>query len=348
MEDGDRNLLALMQRAVPLVREPFAELAARLGCDEPAVRERIDRLREARVIREISAIFDATALGYEQALVAARVPPDRLDRAGRLVATHPGVSHCYGRDGKVNLWFTLAVSPRSSLGLSGTAGLLAELTGAAESMLLPTLRRYKLRVRFGVEGDETAGQDEAGGDPAVDVPARLPAPDLTDEQLRAVGALQVDLPCRGDPFARVAADYALEPDMLLVHAADFLAAGWMRRYAAVLHHRAAGAKANVLVAWTVDRAATDVAGLRAAQLPAVSHCYLRPTGPDWPYNLYTMIHGRSREDCEMTIEQIAATTALDRRAVLWTAAEYKKRRIRLFAPDEAEWEAAHPPGRRPD
>lgn len=335
MDSLEPALLSVIQRSVPLVRRPFDELARRLGCEAPAVIQAVDRLRRRGVIREISGIFDAVALGYEQALVAMRVPPDRLDEAGQLVATHPGVSHCYGRDSAVNLWFTLAASPGSALGLAGTADLLAGLTGAAENMVLPTLRRYKLAVRFGPDGP--AGAEEAAP-PPPDVPAGRPAPQLSDEQRRAVRALQTDLPAAADPFAPIAAEHALDPDMLLVHAADFLAAGWMRRYAAVLHHRAAGAAANVLVAWAVDQAAADAAGRRCAQLPAVSHCYLRPAGPDWPYNLYTMIHGRSRQDCELTVEEIAATAGLRRCTRLWTTSEYKKQRVRLFTDDEAEWE----------
>ena len=114
MDELDRRLLNEIQRQVPLVREPFAQLAAMLGCDEGPVLRRVEALRHGEgVIREISGIFDAVALGYHQALVAMRVPPERLDGAGAAAAGHPGVSHCYARDGEVNLWLTLAVSPAS-------------------------------------------------------------------------------------------------------------------------------------------------------------------------------------------------------------------------------------------
>ena len=355
MDELDRRLLNRIQRSVPLVREPFAQLAAELACDEPTVIERIARLRGERiarlrgdggVIREISAIFDAVALGYEQALVALAVPADRLDEAGRLAAGHPGASHCYGRKGHVNLWLTLATSPRSALGLAATAELLARRCGASQAMVLPTLRRYKLRVQF----DMAAGGASASR-PASDVAAGdAPAPGrgratLTDEQVRAVRALQIDLPCRSDPFRHLAEAESLDADMLLVHAADFLAAGWMRRYAAVLHHRAAGSEANVLVAWAAGEAVADAAGGRCAQVPAVSHCYLRPTAPDWPYNLYTMVHGRTEQDCRLAIEQLAAVSGLNDRAELWTDHEYKKRRIRLFTDEGAAWERGEGSGR---
>ncbi|MGB2824122.1 MAG: Lrp/AsnC family transcriptional regulator [Phycisphaerae bacterium] len=340
MDSFDRRLLGLIQRRVPLVREPFAELAAGLDSTEEDVLNAVAALRSDGVIREISAIFDAVALGYEQALVAMRVPPERLDEAGLSAAKHPGVSHCYGREGDVNLWLTLAISPRSRLGLAGTAAAMARQCGAADHMLLPTLRRYKLQVRFDMEGvpspKPTDEQSESGG--SAPHPQR-PAPNLSDEQLRAVRALQVDLPCRPDPFAVLAAAERIDPDMLLVHAADFLAAGWMRRYAAVLHHRAAGARSNVLVAWEVPEALADVAGARCAQQPNVSHCYLRPTGPEWPFNLYTMVHGRSEQDCRLTIEEIITTTHMARHVELWTDKEYKKRRVRLFTDAERQWEA---------
>jgi len=328
MDAFDRSLLKLIQDSVPLVREPYAQIAAELGCDERGVLERIEALRKAALVREISALFDAEALGYAQLLVAMRVEARRLDAAGQTAAGHPGVSHCYGREGPFNLWLTLACSPASTLGPLRTAELLAKLCGAERHMTLPVLRRYKLHVRF-----------PAGKSPPAAPPKRPATAALSDEQRRAVRALQANLPTRADPFAEIAAAAGLDADMLLVHAADFLAAGWMRRYAAVLHHHPAGARANLLAAWEVSDAAADAAAAKCTLLPAVSHCFLRPARGDWPYNLYTMIHGRSREDCQIVLQTIAATTSMSRRAELWTLKEYKKARIRLFDEGEAQWEA---------
>jgi len=338
LDSFDRELLGLIQRRVPLVREPYAQLAVELGCDERKVLDRLAVLRApAGLVREISAIFDAAALGYVQALVAMRVAPEHLEAAGAAVAEHPGVSHCYGRTGAYDLWFTLACSPRSRLGLRGTAQALAGRCAAEAHVVLPTLKRYKLDVRFGA-ADSASVEDgpspQRGGRPQPSPGAPEPAP----EQVRAIRALQIDLPNRADPFLPLGAEAGMDADTLLVHAADFLAAGWMRRYGAVLRHRAAGAKANLLVAWRVEPAAADAGGAKCARLPAVSHCYLRPTSPDWPYNLYTMIHGRNREDCRMTVREIVATTQLREHVELWTVKEYKKERIALFSEEEMRWE----------
>jgi DNA-binding Lrp family transcriptional regulator len=343
VDELDRQLLNSIQADVPLVARPFGQLAGRLGCDEAAVLDRIAVLRRTGIIREISAIFDAVALGYRQALVALSVPAGWLDQAGQIAASHPGVSHCYGRSGEMNLWLTLATSPRSRLGLEASAALLARLVGATRHMVLPTLRRYKFQVRFDMEGDEPTPAPATNDAPGASEKARTEQhpPRLTDTQIRAIRALQIDLPGQTEPFAPLAAAEALDVDTLLDCGRRMLESGHMRRYAAVLHHRAAGSKANVLVAWVADAAQADADGPRAAQVAGISHCYLRSAGPGWPYNLYTMIHGRSEQDCRLAIETILATTSLTGHVELWTAAEYKKRRVRLFGPEEAQWESRY-------
>jgi DNA-binding Lrp family transcriptional regulator len=130
-------------------------------------------------------------------------------------------------------------------------------------------------------------------------------------------------------------------DDLLVQACSLLAAGVMRRYAAVLNHRATGAKANVMVAWKVDENLVDQAAQRCITKPQVSHCYLRRAAKSWPYTLYTMIHGRNPAECEKTIREIANETGLGEYAALWTVEEYKKQPVRYFSDDEVQWERIH-------
>jgi len=337
-EQFDRRLLAVLQQGLPLVRRPFAELAKELGCDERRVLRRIAFLRRrGGLIREIAGIFDPSALGYAQALVACRVEPGDLDAAGAVAGRHPGVSHCYARRGAYNLWFTLATSPQSRLGLVGTARTLAVRCRAASHMVLPAEKRYKLEVRFGQPSpapvNRKPGRNRPSGPSAPDTSGRA-----SPAELRAIRVLQQDLPACADPFAALAETARMDAEELLAHAAAFLERGWMRRCAAMLYHRRAGAAANVMVAWRVAPAGADAAGHKCAALAQVSHCFLRRTGQDWPYNLYTMIHGRSREDCAVAIDGLAAVTGLSERAELWTVKEYKKRRVLLFSGAEAEWE----------
>ncbi len=328
----DKNLLAKLESAVPLIARPFDQIASELGQAGQFIIERIKALRgPGKVIREISGIFDATALGYGQSLIAMSIGPDRLDQAGKFAATHPGVSHCYSRDGNYNLWLTLAVSPQSSLGLEGTAAAMAQHCHANSVLVLPAIKKYKLRVRL-------ASSDQAPQPSAASeiTPATLEPPN--EIQIKAIRALGQDLPAVSEPFVVLGDHISMSSDELLGFATDFLAAGWLRRYSAVLYHRAAGATENVMVAWAADPAIADTAGAACRRISQVSHCYLRESGPDWPYNFYTMIHGRSRAECIETVDQIAIETALDKRQLLWSATEYKKKRIALFDCQEANWE----------
>lgn len=338
MTPRDSNLLQTLQRCVPLVPRPFDALAAELDLSAAEVLAKIASWRSAGLLREISAIFDVARLGYQQALVAMKIPAGSIDSAGLRIAQHPGVSHCYSRQGDYNLWFTLAVSPQSALGLSKTVDRLAAAVAAAQTLILPTLRQYKLSVRF-APGAPAGDEERSAGQTAPRASAPIPA--LSDEQRRAAAALQTDLPGESEPFVPLAKSASMSVERLLEIGREFIAQGAMRRYAAVLHHRRAGAQANVMVTWEVPPGQADDAGAAAAALPAVSHCYLRPTMPHWPYNLYTMIHGRSVEECKTTVERLSRAMGTPRRAELWTQAEYKKQRVELFSPLERRWEETY-------
>jgi DNA-binding Lrp family transcriptional regulator len=130
LDETDKQLLNLMQGSFPLDPRPFARVAALAELSEEEVLQRVGRLVEKRIIREITPIFDTRAFGYASMLVAAKVDPAQPHRAAQFINTHPGVTHNYLRDHDFNLWFTIAVEPDSKLGLDGTLDLMAERTGA--------------------------------------------------------------------------------------------------------------------------------------------------------------------------------------------------------------------------
>ena len=115
----------------------------------------------------------------------------------------------------------------------------------------------------------------------------------------------------------------------------------MRRFAAVMNHRNAGFKANAMGVWAVPDDQLDEIGPQMAGFAAVSHCYRRPTYDDWPYSVFTMVHGRSARDCEATIEAIRDETGVDEYCLLWSIKEYKKVRLEYFTPDWDAWSEQH-------
>jgi len=163
LTEADRQVLDHLQREIPLTQRPFRDIAATLNMTEESLLHRVRALSgpPPAPIRQISAIFDSKALGYESCLVAAKIDPARLHEAAELINPHPGVSHNYQREHAYNLWFTLAVPPDSQLGLERTVALLRHLTGAEQMRLMPSVKLYKIGVKF----------DLGVGSPAAD-PAR--------------------------------------------------------------------------------------------------------------------------------------------------------------------------------
>jgi DNA-binding Lrp family transcriptional regulator len=124
-------------------------------------------------------------------------------------------------------------------------------------------------------------------------------------------------------------------------AARLQRSGHMRRYAAILYHRKAGYRANGMAVWKVPVEDVPIIGPRMASFRAVSHCYQRPVYPDWPYNLFTMIHAHTPDECQQIIDAIQTETGIAEYAVLYSTTEYRKARVRYFDPALDDWEAKH-------
>lgn len=336
----DLKLLERLQVAVPVTESPFGELAKELGVSEQAVLEHVQNLKIAKVIRQISAIFDTRSLGYTSSLVAAQIDPSRVDEAAAIINQHPGVSHNYLRNHTFNLWYTIAVSPLSKLGLDATVKLLHHQSQARSTRLLPTLKLFKIGVKFDLGGDSRPDDLDV---PTYTEKSRTSDTALNPAEVEFVRIMQRDLPITPMPFVEYAKELGVTLPTLQAMHQQFLDSGKMRRFAAVLHHREAGFSANAMGVWAVpgnddevDRVGAVMAGFRA-----VSHCYRRPSYPDWPYNIFTMVHGKSREVCEQTLATIAEQTAVRDHGALYSTKEYKKVRVRYFTPDEGVWEREH-------
>lgn len=334
----DAALLGVLQESLPFVERPFEAIGKRCGLSEDETLRRIQALKDGKVIRQISAIFDTRSLGYASSLVAARIAPEKIDAAVAVINSHPGVSHNYLRSHEFNLWYTIAVPPTSRLGLDGTVNLLHQLSGAETTRLLPTLRLFKIGVRFDVEGSARPDDQSA---PAYTEANRSERRDLTELEIRFVRALQRDIPVIAEPFVAIADELCLPFEAAAAMHQEFLTSGRMRRFAAVLHHRKAGFGANAMGVWAGpqnDPAALKALGETMAGFRAVSHCYQRPSYADWPYNLFTMVHGKSEEECEQTLQAISQATGITDRHALYSTKEFKKVRVRYFTDEEMKWE----------
>ncbi len=311
-----------------MIPRPFAQVAAEIGTTEEDVIQRLKHWRDDRgVIRQISAIFDTRKLGYTSTLVAMRIPKSRIDEGAEIVNTHPGVSHNYERDHEFNLWFTLAVPP--GMELDEHIDRLHVLTGAEATRILPTLKMFKIEVRLDME----TGVSNSDG-PA---PPKVEIPPLTDEDIQAIRALQVDMPLVPQPFAEEASTVGMSEEELLRFGHKFVADGRMRRCAGILAHRRAGFLSNGMGVWKMPEEKAEELGYRIASFPQVTHCYQRPVYEDWPYRVFSMVHARTEEMVREVIEGISSETGLDEYDILFSTREFKKTRVPYFTGEYEAW-----------
>ena len=330
MDLTDRQLLNIIQTDFPLTEEPFACLGEQLEISEQEVIERTAKLKKMNIVRQISAIFDTRRLGYKTTLVAMRFPPDLLDKGARTINKHPGVSHNYGRTGQFNLWFTLAVPPYEDL--QETVDDMARRTGAEACRIMPTLRFFKIGVNFDMVQEVGAAHKYYSPD-GYDRPEGEDwnkAEQVTEAEIEVIRELQEDVSLTPRPFDGMCERLGMTPSELFDLAASFKSRGVMRRFSAVLHHRKAGFKANAMAVWKVPEERSEEVGKLMATSPWVTHCYERPTFPDWPYTHFTMIHGTSKRQCQDAIKDISENTGITDYELIYSTREYKKTRVRYF------------------
>jgi DNA-binding Lrp family transcriptional regulator len=339
LDDADKQLMNLLQSSFPLDPEPFAAIAGHAGMPLEEVKSRTQRLLDERIIREITPIFDTRALGYASMLVAAKVDSENPHRAARIINSHPGVSHNYLRTHEFNLWFTIATPPDSALGLERTLEVLQAETGAESIRQLPTLTLFKINMNLEME----QGTDALAAAVDATPPRELERQPYDDFDVEVIRALQGPMAVVDRPYDAAAAEVGMGVEDFLSRLEGMVERKLLRRVAAILYHRRAGFSANGMGVWRVPEDQVHEVGSRMAAVRGISHCYQRPTYADWPYSVFTMAHGRSKEECDAILDQIADDHGLhgDDRAVLYSSTEFKKIRLHYFTDDYAAWEREH-------
>jgi DNA-binding Lrp family transcriptional regulator len=334
LDDLDKRLLNLMQGRFPIAPRPYATVAAEAGITEDEAIARVQHLLDERIIRQVTPIFDTRALGYSSMLVAAKVDPENPWRAAQVINEHPGVSHNYLRNHDFNIWFTIATEPGSPLGLDRTLDVLGQLAGAESIRQLPTLKLFKIRMDLEMEGDTKALAKAAE---AVEPAETAPQP-YDEFDVAVIRATQGDLPVIPEPYAPAAEKLQIPQEQLLDHLERMQERKLLRRVAAILFHRRAGFSANGMGVWKVPDDRVMELGPQMAAFRGISHCYQRPTYEDWPYSIFTMAHGRSKEECDAILDSIADATGIHERATLYSSTEFKKIRLLYFTEDYRAWE----------
>jgi siroheme decarboxylase len=310
------RLLNAWQRGFPLVPRPFAAIAAQCAMEEREVLERYRALLDAGVIDRIGPVFRPNTVGAST-LAAMAVPEERLEDVAALVSAAPGVNHNYEREHRFNLWFV--VTRGDGKALQKAISSIEEKT-RIPVLRLPLVEEFHIDLGFDlVDLSARRGASAAPRAPALDAAHR-----------RLVERLQTGLPLVGEPYAEVGQAVGLAEEAVIATLAGWLEAGIVRRFGAVVRHRPLGYSANAMVVWDVADDAAGPHGRRLAEDGSVTLCYRRARAPQWPYNLYCMLHGRERAAVAHDIERVTRAAGLEGapRAVLFSRRCFAQRGAR--------------------
>ena len=319
----DRKLVDLLQAEFPLTRHPYTDVGLSLGLSEAETITHIKQLKAEGIIRQISPVLDARRLGYQPTLVAMRMETADLDKAEQLIIKHPEISHAYERDHYYNLWFTLATPAGAD-----TESEIERLTnsiGAETAFALPAVKVFKIGAYFALGGN---GQTKAFNNHHAGVRQRKAR--LSPADRKVINELQQDLPLVPQPFVSMSSSLGIDLDNFLSRCQSLKQRGIMRRFGAAVNHRKAGFEANAMTCWAVPLEKIESAGQKLASLREVSHCYERKTNPLWRYNLFAMIHGRTREACREIADEVSAENGLAEYVMLFSTREFKKTRVKYL------------------
>ena len=315
LNDLKFQLLNEFQRGFPLVSQPFLALAQRLAVDEAAVIAQFQTLLHRGVISRIGAVFRPNVVGAS-ALAALAVPIDRLEEVANLVNQMEEVNHNYQREHRFNLWF-VATAESADL-LCRVFEKIESMCGCGAVLVLPLLEQFHIDLGFGLGVNETPYFQH--GAQTSDVVASVA---LSGAERKFMAHLQTGLPLVSRPYA----DLGWKEDDAIDLLKRWTTAGVIKRFGVVVRHQELGYHANAMVVWNVPDAEVSGKGKIIGSSGRVSLCYRRPRKlPDWPFNLFCMIHGKDRADVEQRIAALIESCGMQAysHAILFSTRRFKQ------------------------
>lgn len=308
------------QRAFPLCRFPFSVVAARHGTTAAEVLFKLKELQNQGALSRIGGVFSPRA-GGAAVLAAMAVSPRRLEAVADLVSAHPGVNHNYEREGAYNLWFVMTARCQTSLAQNMRA---VESATQLPALRLPMVRPYRIDLGFDLRADRA----EAA---FVSNPQWL-SPSVPDDGVALAALVEEGLPCVEAPFDAWAESLGAPPQEVLATLRHWLDIGTLRRFGMIVRHRELGFDANAMTVFDVPPDQVDACGERLAGFAGVTLAYQRERVPQWPYNLYCMVHGKDRVAVMAQIEALTHACGLSQcpRAILFSRRCFKQVGARRF------------------
>ncbi|MCH7966811.1 MAG: Lrp/AsnC family transcriptional regulator [Thaumarchaeota archaeon] len=336
MDALDKELLNEIQWTFPLVTRPFDAIAKKFNTTPKIIKDHLNNLKKIGILRQLSAIFDTRMLGYTSSLVAMEIEHDKLEYVASQINRHPGVSHNYEREHQFNLWFTLAVPPGTDL--KTEVDRFNVLKGIKKVRMLPTLQLFKIGVKL----DMVDGKKHEIAPTEKKKEIKNIKFEPTEDDKNFIRELQKDMEIIDEPFVNAANNLGITENELFEKMKFYEDNGIMRRFAAILRHRQVGFTANGMIVWIVPEDRISEVGEKLGAFPQVSHCYERPTYPDWPYNVFSMIHCKTQDEAHDVAKTIQKQINVPEYQILFSSREFKKIRVEYFVEKSFTFEETIP------
>ncbi len=327
MDSLDFRLINEFQRDFPLESQPFAEIAYRLCTDEETILADLQRLQAEGVVSRVGAVFAPRRIGAST-LAALAAPRGQLEAVAARVSARPEVNHNYEREHRYNLWFVATASDEAHLAETLAA---IEHDSGYQVISLPLEHEFYIDLGFDLAGvckaPSSMRRIEAGA-----------LRELTLPEQKLMGVLQHGLDLVPQPFARLGEQAGLDEAEVIATLKRWRGEGLIKRFGVVVRHHELGYTANAMVVWDLPDDEVERIGTALAAEPEVTLCYRRRRhAPEWPYNLFCMIHGRARGEVEAAAESLRQRHGLSQvpYSILFSRRRFKQRGAHYVSQAEA-------------
>ncbi|USZ70288.1 Lrp/AsnC family transcriptional regulator [Natronosalvus halobius] len=310
IDETDAAIVDGYQSGFPIAERPFRVVGDALGIDEDEALDRVRRLREDGIFRRFGAVLNPPVIG-SSTLAAVKAPEDRFDEIAEVINGYRQVNHNYARDHEWNMWFVVTAGSQETR--DRILEEIEERTGCTV-LVLPMLTDYYIDLEFPVVNADSFAREslEDGTDASATRISEDAAGGLSPLDAALLLAIQDGFPLSRTPYDDIAAELAtdLECEVCVEEVLEGVSRlqdeGCIKRVGCIVNHVVTGFDANCMVVWDVPDDRLDEWGERAGSLPYVTLCYHRPRRPDleWPYNLFTMIHGRDQSAVDAKIDEL--------------------------------------------
>lgn len=322
MEDLTEKLLNDFQRNFPLNPLPFEQIANALNTNTEVVIEKLKELQAKGAVSRVGPVFSPNTVGVST-LAAMAVPAEKLEEVAEIINQYAQVNHNYEREHHFNLWFV--VTADNQVTLQKTLSSIQQATGY-KVLSLPLLKEYHIDLGFRMQLNDRKDIDQVDATTSSTTPLPVETQLASAEDL--IEIIQAGLPLVARPYQEIAERLGWSEQLVIEKLKTMIDAGVIKRLGIVVRHHELGYRANAMVVWDVDDNRIDHLGEKLGIQDCVTLCYQRPRMlPEWPYNLFCMVHGRDRDEVLECIATMAEGLGLDNvpHTVLFSGRRFKQR-----------------------